>query len=123
MKNQQNSSKGEIKSELSFEGNYNDYYRRILNDYNAYEKTKFDLLTFKNAKYLVYCFNDFLKTMSQPTIKIKHSKVTDDCIAAEEIQNSKLKILLSVLQKFANQKKLVAQLKDLKTFYLLQLKM
>ena len=97
MKNQQNSSKGEIKSELSFEGNYNDYYRRILNDYNAYEKTKFDLLTFKNTKYLVYRFNDFLKTMSQPTIKIKHSKVTDDCTAAEEIQNSKLKILLSVL--------------------------
>ena len=25
--------------------------------------------------------------MSQPTIKIKHSRVTDDYIAAEEIQN------------------------------------
>ena len=42
MKNQQDSSKGEINSELSFEGNYNDYYRWILNDYDAYEKTKFD---------------------------------------------------------------------------------
>ena len=88
MKNQQDSSKGEINSELSFEGNYNDCYRWILNDYDAYEKTKFDLLTFKNTKYLVYRFNDFLKTMSQPTIsKVKHSKVTDDYIAAEEIQN------------------------------------
>ena len=85
MKNQQNSSKGKINSKLSFEGNYNDYYRWILNDYDAYDK--FDLLTFKNTKYLVYRFNDFLKTMSQPTIKIKHSKVTDDYIAAEEIQN------------------------------------
>ena len=84
---QQDSSKWEINSELSFEGNYNDCYRWILNDYDAYEKTKFDLLTFKNTKYLVYCFNDFLKTMSQPTIQIKHSKVTDDHIAAEEIQN------------------------------------
>ena len=62
-----------------------DYYRWILKDYDAYDK--FDLLTFKNAKYLVYRFNDFLKTMSQPTIKIKHSKVTNDYIAAEEIQN------------------------------------
>ena len=32
MKNQQDSFKGEINSELSFEGNYNDYYRWILND-------------------------------------------------------------------------------------------
>ena len=44
-------------------------------------------MTFKNTKYLVYRFNDFLKTMRQPTTKIKHSKVTDDYIAAEEIQN------------------------------------
>ena len=50
MKNQQDSSKGKINSELSFEGNYNDYYRWILNDDDAYEKTKFDLLTFKNTK-------------------------------------------------------------------------
>ena len=42
MKNQQDSSKGEINSELSFERNYNDCYRWILNDYDAYEKTKFD---------------------------------------------------------------------------------
>ena len=87
MKNQQDSSKGEINSELSFERNYNDYYRWILNDYDAYEKTKFDLLTFKNTKYLVYHFNDFLKKMSQPTIKMKHNKVTDDFIVAEEIGN------------------------------------
>ena len=51
------------------------------------KKNKFDLLTFKNTKYLVYRFNDFLKTMSQPINKIKHSKVTYDYIAAEEIQN------------------------------------
>ena len=51
------------------------------------KKTKFDLLTFKNTEYLAYCFNGFLKTMSQPTIKIKHSKVTDDFIAAKVIQN------------------------------------
>ena len=40
MKNQQDSSKGEINSELSFEGNYNDYYRWILNDCDAYKKNQ-----------------------------------------------------------------------------------
>ena len=87
MKNQQGSSKGKINSRLSFKGNYNDYYRWILNDYDVYEKTKLDLLTFRNTKYLLYCFNDMLKSTGQPTIKIKHSKVTNDYIAAEEIQN------------------------------------
>ena len=92
MKNQQDSSKGEINSELSFGRNYNDYYRWILNDYDACEKTKFDLLTFKNTKYLVYHFNDFLKKMSQPTIKMKHNKVTDDFIVADQNWKSKLAI-------------------------------
>ena len=41
-------------------------------------------MTFKNTKYLVYRFNDFY---FNETIKIKHSKVTVDYIAAEEIQN------------------------------------
>ena len=115
MKNQQDSSKGEINSELSFEGNYNDYYRWILNDYDAYDK--FDLLTFKNTKYLVYRFNDFLKTMSQSTIKIKHSKVTDDYIAAEEIQNQNWQYFIERVIEVCKSKELVAQLKNLKTFY------
>ena len=40
MKNQQDYSKGEINSELSFEGNYNDSYRWILNEYDSYEKNQ-----------------------------------------------------------------------------------
>ena len=44
-------------------------------------------MTFKNTKYLFYCFNDLLESSGQPVIKIKLSKVTDDYIAAEEIQN------------------------------------
>ena len=41
----------------------------------------------KNTKYLLYRFNDLLESTGQPIILIKHSKVTDDYIAAEEIQN------------------------------------
>ena len=87
MKNQQDSSKGKINFDLAYDGNYNDYFRWILNGFGVYEKNKLDLLTLKNAKYLFYCFNDLLESSGQPVIKIKHSKVTDDYIAAEEIQN------------------------------------
>ena len=41
----------------------------------------------KNTKYLLYRFNDLLESTGQPIILIKHSKVTDDYIAAEKIQN------------------------------------
>ena len=87
MKNQQDSSKGKINFNLMYDGNYNDYFRWILNGFDVYEKTKLDLLTFKNTKYLLYRFNDLLESTGQPIILIKHSKVTDDYIAAEEIQN------------------------------------
>ena len=87
IENQQDSSKGIINYDLSFEGSYNDYYRWILNNFDSYEKTKLDLFTQKNRKYLVYHFNDMLKSTGQPLIKVRHSKVTDDYIVAEEIQN------------------------------------
>ena len=70
-----------------YDGNYNDYFPWILNGFDAYEKTKLDFLTFKNTKHLFYWFNDLLESTGQPIIQIKHSKVTDDYITAEETQN------------------------------------
>ena len=62
IKNQQDSSKRMTNYDLSFEGSFKDYFKWILNDYDSYEKTKFDLLTLKNTKYLVYRFNDMLNS-------------------------------------------------------------
>ena len=107
IENQQDSSKGLINYHLSFEGNYNDYYRWILNNFDSYEKTKLDLLTQKNTKYLVYRFNDTLKSTGQPLIKIRHSKVTDDYLQLKKFKIKIGKILLSELLNFVNQKKLV----------------
>ena len=87
MKNQQDSSKEKTNFNLMYDGNYNDYFQCLLIGFDAYEKTKLDFLTFKNTKYLLYCFNDLLESTGQPIILVKHSKVTDDYTAAEEIQN------------------------------------
>ena len=70
IKNEQDSSKEMINYDLPFEGNFKDYYKWILNNFDSYEKTKFDLLTFKNTKYLIYRFNDMLKSTGQAMIKI-----------------------------------------------------
>ena len=44
-------------------------------------------MTCKNWKYLFYCFNDILKESNFEVKKVKHSVVTDEYIATEEIQN------------------------------------
>ena len=59
----------------------------ILNESDAEEKTSYDLFSFKNTKYLAYRFNDFQNSIGGPLIKIIHSLVTDNYLAAEEIQN------------------------------------
>ena len=43
--------------------------------------------TFQNVKFLVYRYNDFLTSGENTAIKIRHSQLTDDYLAAEEIQN------------------------------------
>ena len=123
IKNQQNSSKGMINYDLSFEGDFKGFFKWIINDYDSYEKTKFDLLTLKNTKYLVYHFNDMLKSTGQPMIKIRHSKVTDDYPAAEEIQNQNWQYFIERVIEVCKSKELGYDKKNLKTFCLLRLRL
>ena len=118
MKNQQDSSKGKINFNLMYDGNYNDYFRWILNGFDAYEKTKLDLLTFKNTKYLLYRFNDLLESTGQPIILIKHSKVTDDYIAAEEIQNQNWQYFLERVIEVCKSKEIGSTIKKSEDFLL-----
>ena len=87
IKNQQNISKGVIHTELKFDGSYKSYFQWILNEFDAKQKTNFDIFSNKNTKYLVYRFNDFQNSIGESLIKIRHTLVTDNYLAAEEIQN------------------------------------
>ena len=53
----------------------------------SYEKSKLDVLSYKNTKFLFCRFNDLLNQSGCSIKVVKHSVVTDDYIAAEEIQN------------------------------------
>ena len=87
MKNQQNNSKGLINTDLKFDGTYKNYFQWILNEFEAQEKTRYDLFAFQNTKYLAYRFNDYQNSIGEALIKIRYSVVTDNYLAAEEIQN------------------------------------
>ena len=87
MKNQQDTSKGLINTYLKFDRSYKSYFQWILHEFDAQQKTKYDIFSLKNTKYLIYYFNDFQNSIGRPHIKIRHTLVTDNYVEAEEIQN------------------------------------
>ena len=87
IQNQQNTSKGILRNEFKFDGNLREYFKWILNEFDAQQKTTFDVLAHKNTKLLVYRYNDLRESGGDELIKIRHSLVTDNYLAAEEIQN------------------------------------
>ena len=50
-------------------------------------KTTFDVLAYKYVKFLIYRYNGLRASGGDELIKIRHSLVTDNYLAAEEIQN------------------------------------
>lgn len=85
--NQQSPIHGIINYDLMYNRSYKNYFDWIFNWFVSYQNTKLDLLTFKNSKFLFYRFNDLLNQSNRELKKIKHSFVTNDYIAAEEIPN------------------------------------
>ena len=81
---------------LTFDGSYKNYFQWILNEFDTQKKATFDIFFNKNTKYLVYCYNDYQNSVGESLIKIRHSLVTDNYSAAEEIQNQDWNTLLNV---------------------------
>ena len=75
-------------------------------------------MTFKNAKYLLYRFNDLLESTGQPIILIKHSKVIDDYIAAEEIQNQNWQCFIERVLEVCKAKEVGSTIKQSEDFLL-----
>ena len=98
MKNLQHTPKGFLNTDLKLDGSYKSYFQWILNEFDAQRKTRYDLFSLKNTKYLAYHFNDFQYSIGKPLIRVRHSLVTDNYLTPQEIQKSKIgNILLNVL--------------------------
>ena len=84
---QQDPTKGVIDNDFLYGGKYDDYFQWIIDGFDTQQKTKLDVLNSKNAKFLFYQMNEFLQSNNLPLKKVKHSVVTDDYIALEQIQS------------------------------------
>ena len=87
IQNQQNTSKGIIRYDFEFDRNFREYFRWILNEFDAQQKRPFDVLAHKNTKFLVCRYNDLKASGGEELITIRHSIVTDNYLVADEIQN------------------------------------
>ena len=85
--NQQNPINGIINFDFVYGESYKDYFNWLKHGFDIYQKSKLDILQFKSSKYLFYRWNDILQEPNIEIKKIKHSSITDDYIATEEIQN------------------------------------
>ena len=103
IQNQQNEFKGVIKQDFKFSGNYKEYFQWILNQFDAHEKTNYDLLSFQNIKFLVYRYNDILLSDGDEIIRIRHSQLTNDYLAAAEIQNQDWQYFIERILEVSNE--------------------
>ena len=104
--NQQNPVTGDIPYNFTYGNSYKNYFNWLMTGFDSYEKAKLDILKFKNAKYLFYRFNNFLSESNVQIKKIKHSTVTDDFIAAEEIQNQNWQYYIEQVIEFCHNKEI-----------------
>ena len=102
---QQNPYTGYINHNFVFDRYYVTYFDWLLNGFTAYEKNKLDVFANKNSKFLFYHFNDYLKEARLELKQIKHPTVTQDYIAAEEIQNRNWQYFVESVLKISEKEK------------------
>ena len=72
---------------ISYNGTFEKYITSFLQNFSIDDQEKFDLLAFKNSKYLFYRFNDFVKMYGNPRYKLLHTKKMLDSKALEKLEN------------------------------------
>ena len=98
---QTNPISGEIDHSFTFDRDYATYFQWLTDAFNESTKNKLDIFTNKNSKFLFYHFNDYLQQSGKETIKIKHSVVTQDYLAAEKIQDRNWKYFVESVLTFS----------------------
>ena len=103
--NQQDETKQVIHGSLAYKDSFSNYLRHFLDD--AYNKTveKFDFFCTQNVKDLFYKFNDYLLLNGLNTVPVRHSKINENKIVMEEIQNKDWKYLVESVTKLVENDK------------------
>ena len=83
---QQNDEVAYVPKKLSYKNSFEAYISSFLQSFSIDDQEKFDLLAFKNSKYLFYRFNDFVKAHGDPRYKVLHTRKMLDSVGLKKIE-------------------------------------
>ena len=79
---------------FSYRNSFETYVSSSLQSFTIDDQEKFDLLAFKNSKYLFYRFNDFIKAYGNPRYKLLHTKKMLDTVGLQKVEHINKQFLL-----------------------------
>ena len=81
-------------NKFSYNNTFEKYITSFLQNFSIDDQEKFDLLEFKNSKYLFYRFNDFVKSYGNPRYKLLHTRKMLDSIAMKKVEDKNKQFLI-----------------------------
>ena len=81
-------------SEGNYRNSFENYITTFLQDFSIDDLEKFNLLAFKNSKYLFYHFNDFVKAYRNPRYKLLHTRKMLDTFGMKKVEEKNKQFLL-----------------------------
>ena len=70
------------------------YMKNYLPSFSIDEIEKLDMLSNKNAKYLLYKFNDWIESLGGEKILIRHSSKVNDIVGLQKIEEKDKQFLI-----------------------------
>ena len=77
-----------------FSDSFESYISSFLQNFSIDNHKKFDLLAFRNSKYLFYRFNDFIKAYENPRYKLLHTRKMLDTVRMKKIEEKNKQFLI-----------------------------
>ena len=84
---QQNNEAAFVPKKFSHKHTLEKYISSFLQNFSIEDQEKFDLLTFKNSKYLFCRFNDFFKFYGSSRYRLLHTRKMQDSTALKKLED------------------------------------
>ena len=94
---QQNDEAAYVPKKWFYNNSFEHYISTFLQQFSIEDQEKFDLLSFKNSKYLFYRFNNFIKSYGNPRYKLLHTKKLLDTVNVDKIKKKNKQFLIEKL--------------------------
>ena len=90
----QNDEAAYVPKKFSYSNTFEKYITSFLQMFSIDDQEKFDLLAFKNSKYLFYRFNDFVKMYGNPRYKLLHTRKMLDTVGLQKVEEKNNQVLI-----------------------------